>query len=313
MNKDNKNNHDMGIRQAKTDHLNSVPDKKKDEVELFIGDAPDTIGREATEGIRRVSSDGSVRKPASPSQTSNPKKKKKRKNKWVDRLLLTLAAALLITAGILYVLPIYRDRQRANKVQEFVDVIKEVTKQDVPEEEVKDTVVTFVVPKDANPVPGEELESPDGETYDVNDVLNALPDNVTLTALGAFQIPSVEMDIPLLDDAGVVPLRYGAGMLKGTAMPGQEGNLVILGHNMRKDGSLFNRLKNVVMGDEIVIHMVDGTTYTYVVDKILQPVHPADLPNYIDIDDGEGKQITLITCTLSGGTHRLLVIGHLKV
>ena len=248
------------------------------------------------------------RPPNRPASSQNGKRKKRsKKNKLIDRALLVAAILLFCIAGYFLISPMIRDYQRGEKVSDILSSIKQAEPVSA-----EDTVVTFIVSKDALVVPGEELEAANGETYDLDSVLGEMPDNVTLTALGTIRIPSVEMDIPLLDDAGVIPLRYGAGMLKGTAMPGQDGNMVVLGHNMRKDGSLFNRLKKVVIGDEIIITMVDKTEYVYVVDDIKQPIAPSNLPEYIDIDDGYGKQITLLTCTLDGGTHRLLVIGHLS-
>ena len=66
------------------------------------------------------------------------------------------------------------------------------------------------------------------------------------------------------------------------------------------------------IGDDIIITCMDGTVYTYRVDTIHEMVAPEDLEKYVDIDDGEGKQVTLVTCTPLGvATHRLLIIGHL--
>ena len=96
-------------------------------------------------------------------------------------------------------------------------------------------------------------------------------------------------------------------------MPGQEGNFVVLGHRMKTYGLLFNRLGEVVLDDEIVITMLDGTVYTYVVDNIIPALDPAELSDYIGIDSGTGKQITLVTCTPTGvGSHRIIIIGHLR-
>ena len=68
----------------------------------------------------------------------------------------------------------------------------------------------------------------------------------------------------------------------------------------------------VKIGDTIEISGIDGNRYTYKVDTIYEAVDPADLDKYIDIDDGTGKQVTLVTCTPLGvATHRLLIVGHL--
>ena len=82
---------------------------------------------------------------------------------------------------------------------------------------------------------------------------------------------------------------------------------------MRAEGKLFHALGDVKIGDTIEINGIDGKNYVYVVDTIHEMVSPEDLDQYIDIDDGTGKQVTLVTCTPLGvATHRLLVVGHLK-
>jgi len=161
-------------------------------------------------------------------------------------------------------------------------------------------------------IDGEDVESFDGEGYNFDDLFDGLPNEIVLAAIGTIRIPAVEMNIPLWDDAGVIPLRYGAGMLQNTAMPAEEGNMVVLGHNMRERGSLFNRLNEMKIGDEVIITTMDKSEYVYVADRIVTPLDPENLPDYIGINSGSGKQLTLVTCTLEGGTHRLLVICHLK-
>lgn len=136
----------------------------------------------------------------------------------------------------------------------------------------------------------------------------------TLHACGTISIPSIGCELPLLDGAGKVELRYGAGRLIGSAGPGEPGNLVIFGHRMRRYGSIFNRLGEVKPGDSIRISR-DGETFTYIVDEI-RTVDPSSLSYYIDLEkegDNGSRRITLITCTPVGvGSHRLLVIGHMK-
>ena len=50
-------------------------------------------------------------------------------------------------------------------------------------------------------------------------------------------------------------------------MPGEKGNATILGHNYR-DGSMFQRLGQVEIGDEVIFTNLDGEDlYFYVVDS----------------------------------------------
>ena len=140
-----------------------------------------------------------------------------------------------------------------------------------------------------------------------------MPDDVTLNVIGTLRIPSIDLNIPLLDNAGVIEIRYGAGILSGSANPGMDGNLVILGHNMRTYGSMFNRLHEVQLNDEIFVTLLDKMTYTYIVDDLVSPLEPSNLPDYVGLESGTGKQITLVTCTGTNGSHRRLVIGHTRM
>lgn len=204
----------------------------------------------------------------------------------------------------------------------LIDPIKNFKRQavtdDMLESIVEGSQAVFVVKSDENEVNGEEYEYDFGVEElnnagaDYQEMIEELPDETVLTALGKISIPSVNINIPLWNEATKVSLRYGAGRLEKTADPGQEGNMTILGHRMRAEGKIFNRLGEVKLGDDIIISTIDGSVYTYKVDKILEAVNPSDLDYYVDIDDGEGTQVTLVTCTPLGvATHRLLIIGHL--
>jgi len=233
----------------------------------------------------------------------NPYKRRNYRN-----LILIIIAVVCLIAGVILLL---------------IDPIKNMKRQaktdDMLESIVEGSQAVFVVKANEDEVNGEEYEDynfGDGELdsagAEYQEMVEELPDEVILKALGRINIPSVDIDLPLWSEATKVSLRYGAGRLEKTADPGEEGNMVILGHRMRAAGKIFNRLGDVKIGDDIIISTTDGYTYTYRVDKIYEAVKPEDLDYYVDIDDGEGTQVTLVTCTPLGvATHRLLVIGHL--
>ncbi|MCR5275307.1 MAG: class D sortase [Clostridiales bacterium] len=225
---------------------------------------------------------------------------------WRNIILILIAVICLVVGVVLLLIDPIKNMKRQKVTDDMMESIKEESQS------------TFVVKSSGNEVSGEEFEYYYGEEEvngthaDYKTIVAELPEEVVLTALGTIKIPSVDIDIPLWDDATIVSLRYGAGRLKGTADPGQEGNMVILGHRMRAAGKLFHSLGEVKIGDTIEISGIDGNKYTYKVDTIYEAVDPADLDKYIDIDDGTGKQVTLVTCTPLGvATHRLLIVGHL--
>lgn len=227
-------------------------------------------------------------------------------------IALSLVAIICVSGGIwLLVRRPITETERNESVKKFVEIIES-------------GAPTIIVDRDDFAVEGEgyeifDGESPEGgqppptEPLDPQDDVFTLPEKITLTAVGTISMDAIGMKLALWDDAGIVPLRYGAGIYKESVLPGENGNLVILGHRMKTYGSIFNRLGEVALGDEIQITMMDGTVYTYTTDRIVDELPPKELPEYMKQEGVEGAQITLITCTPTGvGTHRLLVIGHLE-
>lgn len=221
----------------------------------------------------------------------------------IFRVSLLVFAVILIAGGIILIFkrPVVEEQRKAQAHQ--------IASQ------IRVGEVTVIVDRDAFEVEGEgyeifedELNPPDPESE-----LFALPEKVTLTAVGIITIDSIDLILPLWDNAGIIPLRYGAGIHDNTVVPGQEGNLVILGHRMKTYGSIFNRLGEVKNGDTAEIVTMDGSTHIYVVDRIIEALPPRELPEYIESGSGEGAQLTLVTCTPTGvGSHRLVIIGHLS-
>jgi LPXTG-site transpeptidase (sortase) family protein len=76
-----------------------------------------------------------------------------------------------------------------------------------------------------------------------------------------------------------------------SAWPGGGTNIYIYGHART---GMFIRLWNARVGDTVALGLVDGTTRTYVVTKILPSV-PWDAVQYLDPTPAE--QLTLQTCT----------------
>lgn len=105
--------------------------------------------------------------------------------------------------------------------------------------------------------------------------------------LAILRIPKVGIEVPVLDGTDDLILNRGVGLIKGTALPGQPGNMGIAGH---RDG-FFRGLKDVVEGDKIEIELPDRTD-TYVVRniKIVLPQETSVLNPTSD------SSLTLVTC-----------------
>ncbi len=138
---------------------------------------------------------------------------------------------------------------------------------------------------------------------------NESENEYVLSVYGTISIPSIDCELPLLDGAGVVELRYGAGRMPLSADAGEFGNLVIFGHRMKRYGSLFNRLGEVECGNSIFVSR-GSASYEYVIDEVLT-ISPSEISRYIQ-NEGDSSRITLVTCTPIGvGSHRLILRGHL--
>jgi sortase A len=124
------------------------------------------------------------------------------------------------------------------------------------------------------------------------------------------QIPAISVDAGVRDGDDWISLQAGVGRQPGSANPGQQGNLVLAGHN-DIFGEVFRRTEELQVGDEIRVQATTGQWYTYVV-REKQVVEPAEV--WV-LDQGLGQQtpiVTLITCyPYRVNTHRMVVFAEL--
>jgi sortase A len=112
-------------------------------------------------------------------------------------------------------------------------------------------------------------------------------DNSFDAPLGVLRIARIHLEVPLLDGTDDLTLNHAVGRIRGTARPGEAGNIGIAGH---RDG-FFRGLKDVRPGDAIDLETMQGTD-TYVVEEI-RIVSPKDVgvlrPRPV-------PSLTLVTC-----------------
>ena len=105
--------------------------------------------------------------------------------------------------------------------------------------------------------------------------------------LGVLDIPSLQLQVPVLEGTDDVTLDRGVGHIRGTASLGESGNIGVAGH---RDG-FFRVLKDIHLGDAIDLHSQSGTSH-YLVDEI-QIVPPTD----VSVLGARAKpSLTLVTC-----------------
>ena len=104
------------------------------------------------------------------------------------------------------------------------------------------------------------------------------------------------------------PTRCSSDLFKDTPYTGDKGNSAIAGHRSYTYNQYFNRLDELVEGDEIIIQTKKGE-FTYVIYKKF-----VVLPEEVSVlNDTKEAELTLITCTpVRVATHRLIIKAKLK-
>lgn len=155
--------------------------------------------------------------------------------------------------------------------------------------------------------PASAAELPDGSITDSASVSMYIP-KINLQAPVVYDEPSyLESDVQLALRRGVV--HYGT-----TALPGQAGNIVVLGHSSGQAWTpgeykfVFTLLDKLETGDRIFVDY-EGTRYIYRV-KGIKTVSPSDLSV---VQPTREPQLTLITCTPVGTDKYRLVITATQV
>ncbi|MCQ2517071.1 MAG: class D sortase [Saccharofermentans sp.] len=252
-----------------------------------------------------------------------------KKRKRISNILLVIAILLLFTGIVIISVDIAKKNIRLGKINEGVTSMDAVivdsirTAETLTEEQANGTVseptVTLIVDNNALGVTGEEYDffGTDEEIAAQREAVENELDNqytgyTVLQGIGILDIPAIDAHLPIWQTTNNVTLRYGTGHYVGSVMPGQVGNCSILGHHMRQYGSIFNRLEEVGVGDEITVTNLRGYQYTYIVDQTVI-VPPEELGDYLRGGITDSRQITLVTCTYtSTGKQRFVVIGHIQ-
>ena len=226
------------------------------------------------------------------------------KHKTIRSGLIVLSCLLLVVGSILLLIdPI----KRLNRKRISDDASNTIEKK-IAASETDPVEMTYVVPVKGNEVEGEGYdfisETEEEEEYDDSGY-------VTLYSIGILKISSINISYSVWDEATQVSLRYGLGHYTDSVMPGEVGNATILGHNYR-DGSMFHRLGEVEVGDEVVFISNDGTYYTFHVVST-DIISADDLLDYALANASTSRQLTLVTCTYEYGRYgwRRVVICEL--
>lgn len=105
--------------------------------------------------------------------------------------------------------------------------------------------------------------------------------------LGRLEISRIGLAAMILEGTDGKTLRRAVGHVRGTALPGEQGNVAIAGHR----DTFFRGLRNIHKDDEIMLTTFSGA-YRYRVDST-QVVEPEDTEV---LDDSGDAILTLVTC-----------------
>lgn len=106
-------------------------------------------------------------------------------------------------------------------------------------------------------------------------------------AIGLLEIPRLGLSTPILSGEDEATLELGAGHLRDTPSPWDEGNSAVAGH---RDG-VFRPLRHIKIGDRVEVQTREGSLSYIVTDTFV--VSPDDLSV---LEPTERPVLTLITC-----------------
>jgi sortase A len=211
----------------------------------------------------------------------------KRRNRILDGMLLGIE--ILAVLGLIYVL--------LNGWQILRDLNDEVAQAlELPTMTPTPLIVAIVLPSGHTPPdsPGgarpNEAEIPEHLRPLVQSLANLPVPTPGPGQATRIQIPSINVDAPIVQGDGWEQLKKGVGQHIGSGNPGENGNLVLSAHN-DVFGEIFRELDQLKPGDLVIIY-TNQRSYTYVINdsEVVEPTQvevmaPTDLPT-----------LTLISC-----------------
>ena len=126
------------------------------------------------------------------------------------------------------------------------------------------------------------------------------------TPIGRIVIPSIGMDVVMVEGAGTGDLKEGPGHWPETVFPGQLGNFVVSGHRTTY-GAPFRKLDKIKVGDEIQL-VLPYAVVRYRVTRVI-----VVLPTQVDEVAQLGReQVSLAAChPIYSASHRIVVQGDM--
>lgn len=122
--------------------------------------------------------------------------------------------------------------------------------------------------------------------------LNKDKDNITDDMIGLVKIPAINLKYPILEGTSSKVLKQAIGHFEVSALPGETGNMTLIGHNNFILAEPFKNLDKLSVGDVVIITTTEQD-YTYQVTKF----YTVDPYNTNVVKQDKKTKLTLITCT----------------
>lgn len=127
------------------------------------------------------------------------------------------------------------------------------------------------------------------------------------------RIPKIGVDKTVVEGVGVPDLKKGPGHYPETPLPGQKGNAAIAGHRTTY-GAPFNRVDELVPGDEIFVQTVQGE-FRYIVKDTEGDGdgHLIVSPSQVEVLEDKGdNRLTLTACHPKlSARQRIVIVAEL--
>lgn len=150
-----------------------------------------------------------------------------------------------------------------------------------------------------------DTDAVERQNEDYDNLLNIAGDGV----MGAVEIPSIDVYLPIYHGTDSKALEKGAGHLENSSLPvgGKGTHSIISAHTGLPSAKMFDNITEVKEGDIFYIHVLNRIlAYEVNQIKVVLPENISDL-----LINRNKDYVTLVTCTPYGiNSHRLLVRGE---
>lgn len=238
-----------------------------------------------------------------PTYAAPAPKERSRRKVLLDRMLFLIEIAAVF--GLVYIL-LSGFNVLSNLNNEVASVLTQPTLTPTP------IIMAVVLPSGHTPPIGDEIRPNDAEIPEhLRPLMQSLADLPLPTPSPEqgvrIQIPSIDVDAPIVQGDGWEQLRKGVGQHNGTPNPGSQGNVVLSAHN-DVFGQIFRDLDKLKEGDAIILY-TNLRTYTYLV-RQTQIVEPTQVDVMAPTQEAV---VTLISCyPYMVDNKRIVVTGYLQ-